>query len=236
MFKKMYFYFTFILFILSLNTAYGQEKNLINQNIKSNSEIYQLYNRLNLGGELDFEAFKIGYLGFKNLNPKNPILTIVDFSQPSTAERFFVINLDKNELLFKTHVSHGRNSGEKYATKFSNRMNSYQSSPGFYKTNETYYGGNGYSLRLDGLEKGINDRARDRAIVVHGADYANPNTIVSQGRLGRSLGCPALPQNVARPIIDTIKNRSVMYIHVSKESNPEYREQSHFTQNLLSYI
>ena len=120
--------------------------------------------------------------------------------------------MKNHKLLFSSLVAHGKNSGDKYATSFSNRNGSYMSSLGFYLTQETYQGSNGYSLRLNGLEEGINDNARQRAIVVHGASYANPSVIKS-GRLGRSFGCPALPQALARPIIDTIKGGSVMFIY-----------------------
>ena len=121
-------------------------------------------------------------------------------------------------MLYSSVVSHGKNSGENYATSFSNEVGSYKSSLGFYLTGNTYQGKNGYSLLLDGLEKGINDRARERAIVVHGAAYANPS-VCKSGRLGRSFGCPAVPQKLSRPIIDAIKGGSVMYIYAG---TPDY--------------
>ena len=111
---------------------------------------------------------------------------------------------NRKKMLYSSVVSHGKNSGENYATSFSNEVGSYKSSLGFYLTGNTYQGRNGYSLLLDGLEKGINDRARERAIVVHGAAYANPS-VCKSGRLGRSFGCPALPQALTKPIINTIK-------------------------------
>ena len=125
----------------------------------------------------------------------------------------------QRKLLFSSVVSHGKNSGENYATSFSNEYGSYKSSLGFYLTVSTYQGKNGYSLILDGLEKGINDRARERAIVMHGAAYANPSVVSKGGRLGRSFGCPAVPQALSRPIIDTIKGGSVMYIYAEA---PDY--------------
>lgn len=173
-----------------------------------------LYKRLGLGSEVSFEAFKQAYSGYAKISSRNKdVLTLIDFSKPSTTERLFVIDLAAEEVLFKTHVSHGRNSGENYATSFSNVSGSYQSSLGFYVTGKTYYGKNGYSLLLDGLEKGINDKAKSRAIVVHGAAYANPSAIGKSGRLGRSLGCPALPQAVSKDIINAIKEGSVMFIY-----------------------
>ena len=225
------FLFIFI-YIISLNVVNGQEKNITyfsfrSEMYNSENEIKVAYDKLNLASQLDYNAFKIAYLGFKKIEKENPILTIIDFTKPSTEKRFFVLDLKNNKLLFNTYVAHGRNSGDTYAKYFSNEKNSYKSSPGFYKTETTYNGGNGYSLKLDGLENGINDHAKERAIVVHGASYANPNFAASTGRLGRSLGCPALPLSVSRPIIDTIKDGSVMYIHVD---SPEYTKKSYFVK------
>lgn len=175
-----------------------------------------LYNELNLQGQIPYSAFKQALTGYKRIDGrKKDLLTFIDFTKASTEERFFVIDLNKRKILYNTVVSHGRNSGMNYATKFSNKNGSYQSSLGFYLTGGTYNGKNGYSMLLDGLEKGINDRARERAIVVHGAPYANPSVIKASGRLGRSLGCPALPQSVSKEIIDVIKNGSVLYIHAN---------------------
>ncbi|MGL5318814.1 MAG: murein L,D-transpeptidase catalytic domain family protein [Bacteroidales bacterium] len=179
-----------------------------------------LYNELHLEGQIPYNAFKQALAGYKQIDGKKKnLLTFIDFTKASTEERFFVIDLEKRKILFNTVVSHGRNSGLKYATKFSNKNGSYQSSLGFYLTGGTYMGKNGYSMQLDGLEKGINDRARERAIVVHGAPYANPSIIKATGRLGRSQGCPALPQSLSKKIIDVIKNGSVLYIYAN---DPEY--------------
>ncbi len=114
-------------------------------------------------------------------------------------------------------VAHGKNSGNNYATSFSNDYGSFKSSLGFFITENTYNGKNGYSLVLNGLEKGINDRAKERAVVVHGADYSNPSVIRSSGRLGRSLGCPAVPQACTRKIINTIKNGTILFIYAEDE-------------------
>lgn len=183
-----------------------------------------VYDRMHLEGLIQYDAFKAAYDGYKQLNDaNNPILTVIDFSLPSTEERMYVLNLASKEVLFVTHVAHGRNSGGNYATSFSNRHGSYQSSLGFYRTAHTYNGGNGYSLVLDGLEQGINDNARPRAVVIHGADYCDENFIQATGRLGRSFGCPALPRELNRPIIDTIKEGSVLFIYADQ---PEYFAQS----------
>jgi hypothetical protein len=179
-----------------------------------------IYEQMKLEGIIDFNAFESAYLGYKKLNNnKNNLLTIIDFNLPSTEKRMYVLDLSKKEVLYVTHVAHGRNSGGNIATSFSNKNGSYQSSLGFYRTAETYNGGNGYSLRLDGLEKGINDLARPRAVVIHGADYCNEDFIKSTGRLGRSYGCPALPQELNKPIINTIKDGSLIFIYADK---PDY--------------
>ncbi|NDV46924.1 hypothetical protein D0T49_07670 [Paludibacter sp. 221] len=177
-------------------------------------EIKSVYSDLNLNGLLDYKAFEQAYMGFENIKgKKKDILTLIDFSKPSTEERLFVIDMKQKKVLYKTHVSHGKNSGGNYATSFSNKLGSNQSSLGFFLTEGTYQGKNGYSLVLCGLEKGINDRAKDRAIVVHGADYSNPSFIKSAGRLGRSQGCPALPQAISKEVIDLIKGGSVLFIY-----------------------
>lgn len=149
---------------------------------------------------------------------KEKPLVVIDFSLPSTKKRLWVIDIETGSILFNDFVSHGRNSGDLYATSFSNQNSSYQSSLGFYLTAETYFGKHGYSLRLDGLETGINDNARERAIVIHGADYANPDFIDKTGRLGRSLGCPALPLESARGLIDLIKEKSCLFIYGNEPS------------------
>lgn len=183
-----------------------------------------LYQSMQLEGVVNWQAFQQAVTGYYRIEGKRrEVLTLIDFSLPSTAKRLFVFDMAQHRLLYSSVVAHGKNSGENYATSFSNEYGSYKSSLGFYLTASTYQGRNGYSLILDGLEKGINDRARERAIVVHGAAYANPSVASRGGRLGRSFGCPALPQELSRPIIDAIKGGSVMYIYADK---PEYLAQS----------
>ena len=138
-------------------------------------------------------------------------LTLIDYSRPSVEPRLWVFDLTSGALLFKELVAHGRYTGENMATQFSDRMNSHQSSLGMFVTGDTYVGSNGYSLRLDGLEPGFNGRARERAIVMHGAPYVDPGLSASQGRLGRSWGCPALREAVARQVIDTIRGGGVIF-------------------------
>jgi L,D-transpeptidase catalytic domain len=139
------------------------------------------------------------------------LLTVIDYTKASTEPRLWVLDLESERVLFEEVVAHGRGSGENYATQFSNEEGSYQTSLGLFRTADTYVGANGYSLRLDGLESGVNDRARERAIVIHGAPYVNPAATRTLGRLGRSLGCPALRPAVARTLIDTIKEGSLVF-------------------------
>lgn len=139
-------------------------------------------------------------------------LAVIDYSRPSTERRLWVFEFDpRPRLLFSEHVAHGRGSGENLAQAFSNREGSHQTSLGLFRTAETYQGGNGYSLRLDGLEPGVNDNARARAIVMHGAPYVEPALAQKQGRLGRSYGCPAVRREVAQPMIDSLREGQLLY-------------------------
>ena len=196
-----------------------------NNNLKSkynNSEdeneqyVLDIYTKCNLNDKLDFTVFNramIGYNSFNLINKK--VLTLIDFSKPSTEERLFIIDVENRKLLFQTFVAHGKNSGVNIATQFSNRSGSLKSSLGFFITAETYYGKHGYSLRLDGMEKGINDNARKRAIVVHGAKYVSDDFIRKYNRLGRSWGCPAVSDDLSKEIIDLIKDGSCLFIYAN---------------------
>lgn len=138
------------------------------------------------------------------------LLTIIDYSKPSDQRRMFVLDLKRDKVLFNTWVSHGRNSGDIHSTSFSNEPGSLKSSIGVFSTEEPYIGGNGYSLRLIGLEPGINDNAYRRDIVLHGAWYVDPEVARRYGRIGRSWGCPAVKQELAQPLIDTIKGNTLI--------------------------
>ncbi|PSV60602.1 peptidase [Photobacterium profundum] len=176
--------------------------------------VQYVYKKTNLEGVIDYAIFKQGFNAYTNTKgKKKSLLTIIDYSKPSTEKRFFVIDLKNHTLLYNTYVSHGVNSGGKMAKNFSNTVDSRKSSLGTYLTSTTYNGGNGYSLKLDGLTAGINDNARRRYIVIHGADYATETFIKRNGYLGRSWGCPALPKKLSKKIIDTIKNGSVIFAH-----------------------
>ena len=141
------------------------------------------------------------------------VLGVIDYSRPSTERRLWVFDLERQRLLFQEWVAHGRGSGENLAAHFSNNDGSYMSSLGAFVTQEAYRGSNGYSLRLQGLEPGFNDKARERAIVIHGAPYVSDALVRSQGRLGRSLGCPAVSTAVARPLIDSIRGGSFVFAY-----------------------
>jgi len=145
--------------------------------------------------------------------PDTERLAVIDFSLPSTEQRLWVFDLKRQKLLFKELVSHGRGSGNAEAESFSNIPESYQSSIGLFRTLNSYYGRNGYSLRLKGLEAGVNDLAYQRAIVIHGADYVSENFIEQTGRLGRSHGCPAVRQEVAIKLIDSLKDNQYLFTY-----------------------
>jgi hypothetical protein len=188
----------------------------------------KVYNNIS-GSKPRLTVFTQALQVYHTLNQEAPVkksnlLTVIDFSLPSTEKRLWVFDLENNITLENTVVSHGKNSGMNKATKFSNKVNSYKSSLGAYLTAETYVGKHGLSLRLDGLEKGINDRARERAIVIHTASYANPSVIEAQGRLGRSLGCPAIPVNKI-DIIKNISEGSVLFIYANDK---KYTSKSRF--------
>jgi hypothetical protein len=179
----------------------------------------QIYNNMGLASlGLPRIAFSMALKGFTKMRNKglisaDSIITIIDFSKSSKRKRLYVIDLKNQEMLFNTVVAHGRNSGGEYARSFSNKTSSKKSSLGFYITDGTYFGSNGYSLKLKGSEKGINDKALARAIVMHGADYADEEAIGQKGSLGRSYGCPAVPQKYNQQIIDTIKEGNCLFVY-----------------------
>jgi len=175
-----------------------------------------LYKELN-DTNLKFEAFDYALKGYLKLATKNELqnsdfLTIIDMSLSSNSNRFFIINIKDKKIIHQSRVAHGQNTGLEYAQKFSNTINSHQTSLGFYKTAETYQGKHGLSLRLDGLEFS-NNNARKRAIVIHAADYVSESFINSNGRLGRSYGCPSLPRKDYKKIIEKIKEGSALFIY-----------------------
>lgn len=183
------------------------------------SNVEMVYNSLNSNHfELpNLESFAAALKGFYLLKEKGlvqkDILTLVDFSLSSNTKRLWVIDMATNTILYNSLVAHGRNTGEEFATSFSNSNSSFKSSLGFYTTGEIYNGKHGMSLKLDGLEKGINDNARERGVVMHSANYVSNSFIKSNKRLGRSLGCPAIPAEALNEIVNTIKNKSCLFIY-----------------------
>ncbi len=186
-------------------------------NVNSFSE--QIYNNMGLANfGLPRIAFSMAVRGFSKLRNKglvgaDSVITIIDFSKSSKKKRLYVIDLKNQDMIFNTVVAHGRNTGGEFARFFSNKPKSNKSSLGFYITEGTYFGSNGYSLKLKGTERGINDKALARAIVIHGADYANEDVIDKKGYLGRSYGCPALPQKYNKQIIDSIKEGNCLFVY-----------------------
>lgn len=170
-------------------------------------------------------VFREALIGFYNLRQQGKIaadqhvLTVIDFSQSSKAERLWVIDLQQQRLLFRTLVAHGKNTGEEFARTFSNREGSEMSSLGFFRTGHTYQGKHGLSLKLHGLDTDYNTNAYDRAVVVHGAGYVSEGFVRQHGRLGRSQGCPALPEGESANIIRAIKNGTVLYAHGPARAN-----------------
>lgn len=221
-----------IFFLNSGQISLGEESE--KQNNPSNN-ILTAYNSLTPEYQKpSFEAFRLGMEGKQSLMKEgklknNKYLTLIDFSLSSTHKRLWVIDCDSLKIVQHTLVAHGKNTGENIAEKFSNIPQSNMSSLGFFVTGETYNGKHGLSLRLDGVEPGINDKARERAIVIHAAQYATMQFVNKHGRLGRSFGCPALPPEKNKTIIQSIKNKSCVFIYYPEESYfslSEYASQS----------
>jgi hypothetical protein len=200
------------------------------EKVTVDSKIESVYNSLNSNNFKmpELKTFSEALKGFYLLKEKGVIkkniLTLIDFSLSSNSKRLWVIDLTTNTILFNSLVAHGRNTGEEFASAFSNLNSSFKSSLGFYATGEIYQGKHGASLRLDGLENGVNDNARERGVVMHGADYVSESFIRNHKRLGRSQGCPAVPVELTNEIIQLIKDKSCLYIyHPSRSFSMEER-------------
>lgn len=227
----IYNFFTSILLLLS--TVSATPPTHIDPPVKATAEtveasavstVSMLYKGLkaNSFAMPEFETFSKAVEGFKILKEqgkiKKDLLTLIDFSKSSNTKRLWIIDMKNKTVLYNTLVAHGRNSGDEFATAFSNASSSNKSSLGFYATGEIYNGKHGASLRLDGLEQGINSNARSRAVVMHAADYVSEKFIKLHRRLGRSQGCPALPNELNKEIINLIQGKSCLYIyHPSKK-------------------
>jgi hypothetical protein len=168
-------------------------------------------------GNIDSKVLRLSLVAYMNARKRGldskELLTVIDYSKPSTEKRLWVFDLKHGRTLFNTWVSHGKNSGDAVATSFSNSSGSLKSSIGVFLTDETYDGNNGYSLRLRGLERGVNDNAYNRSVVMHGANYVNADIIKRHGRVGRSWGCPAVSKELSKPIIDTIKYNTLIFAY-----------------------
>jgi hypothetical protein len=195
--------------------------------------VNDVYNSAELGkSQLDFQVFKKAFIGYLNMKAGNLIsdkqmLTIVDFNKSSTQKRLWIIDLANHKLLYNTLVAHGQGSGDDMPNKFSNLPNSHQSSLGFYVTSEIYRGKHGRSMKLDGMDKGFNSNAKDRAVVIHGADYVSEQFVSKHGRLGRSHGCPALPVELTNQIIDNLYGKTLLFIAgPQKDYTSKYTDQA----------
>jgi hypothetical protein len=193
-----------------------KNNDVLNKDIAGDDYI-KFYNQLH-DSALNFEGMKLALSGFEKIKKEYPdlskkLLTIIDYSSPSTVKRLYVIDFKKDAIVFKSYVAHGKNTGLDHALSFSNNIQSHKSSLGFYITGNTYYGKHGYSLRLKGLEKEINDNALKRAIVMHSANYVSRDFINVHGRLGRSYGCPAIPVENHQYLIDLIKNNTCLFVY-----------------------
>jgi hypothetical protein len=184
------------------------------------NHISEIYDSAKLSeAALDFEVFKKAITGYYHLqgdfkvSSTKQVISIVDFTKPSSKKRLWIVDLESRKLLFHTLVAHGRGSGGLMAENFSNTSESHQSSLGFYVTDDTYFGKHGLSLRLQGLDKGYNTNAKARAIVVHGAEYVSQSFVNQNGYLGRSHGCPAVPVELTDAIIKTIKGKTAMFLY-----------------------
>lgn len=208
---------------------------LSSSHLENKLELTPVYEQIAGANKPDLALFEKAYLGYIDLklngqlNPNKEILSIIDFRRSSNEKRMWVIDLKTKKVLHHTYVAHGENSGKEYAVSFSNQENSHKSSLGFYLTKETYYGKNGLSLRLEGLERKFNSNARKRYIVLHGADYAEPTYIKKHGVLGNSEGCPAIPMNIHKPIIDLTKNGTCLFIYYP---NINYLEESNYMMGI----
>jgi hypothetical protein len=234
--RKSFLWIPCVLFIFSfaLTTPVYKTQNLLFRDAITgstlsgqlfNQYVNHLYQTANLQDSgLDSDVFKKAITGYYNLKIANKlsanssVITIVDLAKSSCTKRMWIVDLQKKELILNTWVAHGQNSGDDIACHFSNDVDSFESSIGFYVTDNVYMGKHGRSLRLNGMDEGFNDRANERDIVLHAAKYVGPGSIKELGRLGRSQGCPAVSPAVANRIIDTIKGKNVLFINGNDNS------------------
>lgn len=202
----------------AFNDSANANKSIISDKEKNKKDV-DLFTVMHLEKKgLSKNAFDLAIKGYTRLLQKRlihnkNIITVIDFSKPSNQKRLFVIDIKNQKVLIQSLVAHGRNSGLEYATNFSNEIDSHKSSLGFYITLNTYSGDHGYALKLKGCERGFNDKAYSRAIVMHGSEYVTDKFLKSNKFLGRSFGCPALPEKINKKVIDVIKNGSCLFLY-----------------------
>ena len=217
LFLVLIFILSTFLYFSNAQTGLSKERQLALK--KAELNIKELYNELNAAQyDLSFTAFRYAYIGYQTMKKQHrlnnkELFSIIDFTKDCNSKRFYTIDLEKMKIVYYTYVAHGKKSGERMATSFSDAVESNKSSIGFYITGNTYNGGNGYSLILYGDEKGYNSNLAKRSVVVHAADYANEDYIARNGRMGRSLGCPALPENIYKQVIETIKEKTMIFAY-----------------------
>ena len=197
----------------NISIAMPENDKELNNNLGAKYEEWHLD-----GAGISKQVFDCAVKGYtrlldKKMIRKKDVISIADLSQMSDQKRFYIINIQTGKVLFRTLVAHGKNSGQEWANRFSNEVSSLESSLGFYTTAATYHGKHGYSLKLSGVEKGFNNNAAKRAIVLHGADYVSESFIEQNGYLGRSHGCPAVPADLSKQIIDVIKDGSCLFVY-----------------------
>lgn len=237
MYKNYLFNIGIIPIIISLIVSFSDsnytpsqpEEDYVSVTDRFENYIDEFYTSCDLDGKIDFEAFRYALIGYFNLDcdgklKRNDLITIIDYTRSSNEKRLFVIDVVKKELVLSSLVAHGKNTGDEYAKYFSNTARSQKSSIGFFTTAETYDGRHEYSLKIDGLEY-TNSNVRSRGVVFHGADYVDETYTVHSGRIGRSNGCPALPQKDNARIVDTIKGGSCLFIYFPDE---KYLKRSSF--------
>ncbi len=210
----------FLIATFSANVVKAGETGGVNDEIRIQEYFHTVYEHIDFtnSAKLSYEVFANAYKGYLNLknsgllNTAKEIITVCDFNLPSTEKRLWVIDILSGKVLFNTLVAHGMGSGDEYARSFSNEENSHQSSLGFYVTGDTYNGEHGLSLKLNGMDYGFNDAAMSRGIVVHGANYVSETYIAGNAKLGRSWGCPAVPDKLKQAIIKVIQGGTCLFI------------------------
>lgn len=220
--KKIFFIFSFfIICYISLSKeefCRNIQNNKIEKNLLDDISIKEFYKKSKLNEKINFKIFKIAINGYNKIKNKNKnFLIIIDFSKESSQKRFYLINLIDGKIEAETYVAHGKNSGIEKAISFSDQPNSYKSSMGFFLTRNHYKGRYGYSIRLKGLEKGINSNALVRGIVLHGAIESEENYLKQYGFLGRTEGCPAIPLSLTKKILTIIPKNTVLFIYGEEE-------------------